>query len=36
MKGFIDKAMLLKLAEKYTKGGYGEYLRRAANEEHEY
>lgn len=25
---FIDKAQLLKLAEKYSKSGYGEYLRR--------
>jgi glucose-1-phosphate thymidylyltransferase len=31
-KGFISKDMLLVLADKYSKGGYGEYLRRAAEE----
>jgi glucose-1-phosphate thymidylyltransferase len=25
--GFIDKAQLMVLAEKYAKSGYGEYLR---------
>ena len=25
--GFIDKAQLLVLADKYAKSGYGEYLR---------
>jgi glucose-1-phosphate thymidylyltransferase len=25
--GFIDKAQLLVLADKYVKSGYGEYLR---------
>jgi glucose-1-phosphate thymidylyltransferase len=25
--GFIDKAQLLILADKYAKSGYGEYLR---------
>ena len=31
-KGFIDKQMLLNLAEKYSKGGYGVYLRHVAEE----
>ncbi len=32
-KGFIDKAMLLTLADKYAKSGYGEYLKRVAEED---
>lgn len=31
-KGFIDKSQLLKLADKYSKSGYGEYLRKVSNE----
>ncbi|MBX3017670.1 MAG: glucose-1-phosphate thymidylyltransferase RfbA [Bdellovibrionaceae bacterium] len=27
-QGFIDKAQLLKIADKYSKNGYGDYLRR--------
>ena len=29
-QGFIDRAMLLKSAERYGKSGYGHYLRRVA------
>ncbi len=32
-KGYIDRAMLHALAERYAKGGYGAYLRRAAEVE---
>ncbi len=31
-KGYIDQDMLLALADKYAKGGYGQYLRQAAYE----
>jgi len=32
LKGFIDKQQLLKLAKRYEKSGYGEYLYQLANE----
>jgi glucose-1-phosphate thymidylyltransferase len=30
--GFIDKAQLLVLADKYAKSGYGEYLKKYTND----